>query len=398
MAAERGPPEFVEALAPLPYHRALVAHLKAEEPEVWAWASSFEVQEQNRQDVRAGLLRDTYRLTAEAHPAAYAACHSVMARLGIDAPATLYQAGGATMNAALMYLPGEAHVILHGPILEQLSDGELLALMGHELAHYRLWSIEQGDFYTASRILDQTLANPGAAPSHVQSARLYGLYTEIYADRGAAFAADDAGPAITTLVKVHAGAATVDPAAYLAQAAELETADPSLSQGYSHPETFLRAQAVDRWRRGDPQLDGWLRRRLQGPLSLGRLDLVDQAELTRVTRGFIARFLEDRTLASEEVMTQVRRYFPDWRDDEPPLEPDALLPDRADDSVRDYLGFVMLDLALVDVDQRDHALLAAARAAGVLGRGDAFLEALKRDAKLGRREVDALARKLKAAA
>lgn len=387
-----------EALQPLPYHLRLVEYLKRAEPDVWTWASSFAVQDQHLQETRNGLLRETYRLTPDSHPAAYGACATVMAKLEIEAPATLYQAGAETMNAALVYLPGEVHVVLYGPVLERLSEEELVALLGHELSHYHLWSLDGGDYHTASRILDHTLADPAAAASHVNTARLYGLYTEVYADRGAAFVTGASGPSISTLVKVRTGIASVDPAAYLAQADELEAGDGRLSQAHSHPEIYLRAQAVERWSRGDGRLDDWLRKRLQGPLSMAKLDLVDQQELQALTRRFMARFLEAEPLRSDLVLSLVRRYFPDWTAAEPRAELAVITPDAADDSVRDYLGFVMLDLALADPDLRDEALLEAARTARTLGRSDAFLECLKREGGLPRRDVDALARKLKAAA
>jgi len=390
--------ELGDALRPLPYHLRLVDYLKRAEPEVWKWASSFAAQDQHVQEVRAGLLRETYRLTPESHPDVYAACRAVMAKLEIEAPVTLYQAGGDSMNAALFYLPGEVHVLFYGPVLEKLGPDELAALLGHELSHYRLWSLDGGDYHTVSRILDHTLADPGASASHANTARLYDLFTEVYADRGAAFVTGAAGPSISTLVKVRTGIHAVDPEAYLAQARELEAGPPRLSEGQSHPEIYLRAQAVGKWVEGDPGLDDWLRLRLQGPLSMSKLDLIDQAELETLTRRFVSRFVAQEAMRSDLVMSQVKRYFPDWSDAEATVELDAITPEHADDSVRDYLGFVMLDLALADPDVRDHALLEAARAANDLGRAEAFLEALKREGGLPKREVEGLARKLKAAA
>jgi len=245
--------------------------------------------------------------------------------------------------------------------------------------------------------LDHTLADPGASASHINTARLYGLYTEVYADRGAAFVSGAPEASISTLVKVQTGIQTVDAAAYLAQAEELEQGDQQLSQAHSHPETYLRAQAVDKWARTDQGLDDWLRRRLQGPLSMAKLDLLDQARLQGLTRRFVARFIEQEPMRSELVMIQVKRYFPDWSEGEPKADLEAITTETADDSVRDYLGFVMLDLALADPDLREHALMEAARAARALGRADAFLEALKKEGGLPKREIDSLARKLKAA-
>ena len=55
----------ISSLTPLPYHQRVVDYLKAHEPVVWEWASSLGVQQEHAQDVRAQLLRDTYRLSPE---------------------------------------------------------------------------------------------------------------------------------------------------------------------------------------------------------------------------------------------------------------------------------------------------------------------------------------------
>src|SRR5262249_38840421 len=126
-----------DRLAPLAYQREVVAFLKRTEPELWRWASSVQAQTEYAEGVRTQLLRDTYRLDADAHPELAASCPAVASALGIDAPVTLYQSGGAQMNAMLWYLPGEAHVIFSGQVLSVLRGAELRALLGHELAHYR---------------------------------------------------------------------------------------------------------------------------------------------------------------------------------------------------------------------------------------------------------------------
>ena len=376
------------------YHQDVVAHLKATEPEVWAWASSLNVLEQHVRDTRSMLLRETYRLTNYGHLKAYATAERVLERLEIDAPIVLYQGGDGTMNASLYFLPGEVHVVLHGPVLEKLSEPELTALLGHEMAHFKLWSDRDGEFHTAERILQHTQADPNAAPSHAETLRLYGLHTELYADRGAAVAAQSALPAISTLVRVHTGLASVDPAAYLQQAEELEAADASISKGVSHPESYLRALAVDKWWRRDPDMSQWLRKRLHGPLNMDRLDLCDQLALTRITRRFIALLLRPDFMQGERILTQARAYFPDWGLSEPCASLDELGPDQIADSVREYLNFVMLDLALADPDVQTQALQEAAKTARELGSLDALLAALKRDVGFGKREVDKIVRSL----
>ena len=385
-------------LAPLDYHAEIVAYLKDNEPEVWAWARGLEAQEQHAKELRANLLRDTYRLSQGSHPEAYGAAAVAAERLGLTAPVTLYQASSPAMNAALMYLPGEIHVVFYGALLERLSSAELTALLGHELAHYKLWSDGDGEVYAAERILQQTLADPRAQASHLEPARLFSLYTELYADRGAAVAAQAPGPSIEVLVKVLSGVATADAETYLRQAEELEAVTPGASEGATHPEIFLRAQAVDRWWKDDAALDGWLRQRLRGRLDVARLDLLGQQAATRLTRGLLAAFLQRGALTGEAHLTQVRAYFPDWTEAEIPTDPRAASPERADDSLRRYLNSVMMDVALADLDTREDALVEALRISGEYSGLAALQESLRQDARMTKREVDALARRARKAA
>ena len=384
------PQANLERLRPLPYHESVVAYLKNQEPEVWAWASSLSVQEQHVQDVRTQLLRETYRLSRESHGRVFTLCEAAMQRLGIEAPATLYQGGDGPMNAMLCYLPGEVHILFSGPVLERLDDAELSALLGHELSHYRLWSLDRGEFHVADRILNHTLADPGAATSHAETARLYGLYTEIYADRGAAVVADSPLPAVSTLVKVQTGLTHIDPQSYLQQAAEVTEKGGAPSQGTSHPEAYLRAQGLLKWWDGVVEVESWLTQRIGGSAALQSLDLIAQGKLTALTRKLIALFLQPQWMRTEPVLTQARSYFPDWRADEPALDVKELVPTELGDSVLDYMGCVLLDFALVDSDLRDEALAEALRIAAGYGGTDALTALLKKEVGLNKRQIDKL--------
>ena len=376
----------VPVLEPLAYHRLIVDHLRTYESEIWAWGSSQPVREEQVEEMRSYLLRETYRLDAEGHSELHGDCAGVMSAFGIEAPVTLYQAADGAMNAAPCFVPGEIHLLFHGPVLEKLSREERIALLGHELAHYRLWSIENGAFYAATTILDHALAYPGAAPSHVETARLFRLHTELYADRGGAIAAGAPGPAIATLVKTMTGLTAVDPVAYLRQAAEAETAARA-SQGETHPEVFLRAQAIDRWWRGEADIEDWIERRIRGPLSVGALDLPRQHEATAITHRFLSRLAADAAADPEATGTLVRRYFPDWQGGEGGAD-EALEGTRIDESFRDYLVALSLDVALADPDGRDAMLAAGARMAADYDGLDAFKTALKRDLKFTKAAID----------
>lgn len=381
-------------LQPLAYQAQVVDYLRRHEPDVWRWASERRSDEEHRESLRALLLRDTYRIEEQSHAGVHQALAQAMVRLGILAPATLYQSPGQEMNAALVFVPDEVHIVLQGPVLERLSQDELLALFGHELAHYVLWSQDEGSFLVADRILADALASPDASASQRETYRRFALHTELFADRGGAIAAGAVGPAVSTLVKVQTGIGTVDPAAYLRQANEIESREAGASTAHSHPETFIRARALSLWWEGAADLDSWIDSRLHGRLSLPQLDLPGQLRMQEMTRGFLAYFLDGPALASDAVLAQVRMLFPDWSDNEAVLAPEAFGPDAVDDSVRDYLNALMLDVALADAGQREQVLLRAGQVAQQLGSLESLRRNLRRDAGFGKRELDRYNRQL----
>ena len=383
------------ALVPLAYHSTVVDYLQKNEPEVWRWAGDRAEQGDQLESLRSMLLRDTYRIDAEAHAEIHATLSTAMERLGIAVPATLYQSPGQDMNASLIHVPGEIHIVVQGPLLERLSREELLAVFGHELAHYLLWSRDEGQYRVADRILSETFESSGASVSHHETWRRYALHGELFADRGGAIAANALAPAISALVKVQTGMSRVDAASYLRQAIEIESSEASASHALSHPETFIRARGLALWWEGDSDLEPWIARRLHGSLVLERLDLPGQMRLQALTRGFLAHYLAGTPLASDAVLAQIRSLFPDWREDEPAIGPGDLGPDAADDSVLGYFNALMLDLALADPDQREAALLRAGQIAQELGSFDALQASLRRDAGFGRREMDRFKRQLK---
>ncbi|WP_447765509.1 M48 family metalloprotease [Sphingopyxis panaciterrae] len=376
-------------LQPLAYHHDLIAYLQREEGHAWEWSASGALM-QEVDEIRDTMLRDTYRLERGGHAEVFEACQTAMARLGLDAPFTLYQANDGSMNASLVFVPGEIHLVFFGPILEKLDQAELLALMGHELSHYLLWSIGEREHYRASRVFDHALSYPGAKPSHRETARLLSLHTELFADRGAAIAAGGPGSAVAVLVKVMTGLTNVDPEAYLRQAQELEASDGK-SQGMSHPEIHLRARALQLWWDDDPDLAGWLDKRLHGRLSIEALDLMGQAKLTRMTRTFLARFMTELEEGSDEIATQLRAVFPDFgAQEELLLDLAEISMERIDDATRDYFVALMFDLAMADRDATDAVMLAAAKTAAEIGATERLTAALRRDLKWTKARADKL--------
>lgn len=357
-------------LAPLPYHRQVVEYLRTEEPDVWRWACSAQTREEHAAAVRSDLLRHTYRLDSEAHPELHACCESAAKRLGLTVPVTLYQAGEGAMNAGLYYMPGEAHVVFFGAILERIKGPQLEALLGHELAHHVFWTLEGGIFHAADRILVACANDPRAASAQTRTARLYGLFTEVLADRGSAIACGSLEPAIATLVKVQTGLTEVSATSYLKQAREVLDAG-TRGDGQSHPEVFQRARALELWCGADPGTEQWIVDALRGAVSAESLDLMGQQALTTLTRAVLAQILRHRCLQSDLMLAHARRFFGDFA---PAAAPDETLASRIAElrGAQDYIAALLMDFATVDRELEDVPLAAAFENARLLGVEQAF--------------------------
>src|SRR5947209_3840261 len=124
---------------PLPYHRAIVEHLRAVEPGLWSWFASTKRRADEADAVRLDLLNSTYRLEPSAQPKLHELANSVREHMQLNCSVTLYQSQtGSELNAALAYLPSEAHIILSGPLASVLAENEVRAVLAHELAHFLL--------------------------------------------------------------------------------------------------------------------------------------------------------------------------------------------------------------------------------------------------------------------
>lgn len=380
---ETTPAVSLEDLAPLPYQRALAAWLEANEPEVWRWAASAEAREEHAAAVRAGLLRNSYRLDAAAHPELHSHAQVAAQRLGITASVTLYQAGDGAMNASIHFMPGEAHIVLSGPLLERLQGAEMQAVLGHELAHYLLWARDGGRYHVVDRLLNATAADPRADASHLQAARRYALYTEAFADRGGCVACGALEPAVSALVKVQTGLSQVNAASYLQQAEEICAAPDMHTRGASHPEVFVRARALRLWTGREPEADEWLAGALEGPLDLGTLDILGQQRVGAITRATIAQLLQRPFLQSEPLLAHARRFFPDFK---PPAS-DMPPPEAVPAGLHDYLASVLVDFVAADPELDDVTLAAALGIAEALGCAGPLEQRVVKDMRFPKRNL-----------
>jgi Zn-dependent protease with chaperone function len=385
--------------APLPYHEAIVRYLKVQERELWDWFSSSKMRDEQAEAVRLDLLRSTYRIEPASQPRLCAAAEEVMGKFDLKIPITFYQAQtGQGMNASLAYLASEAHVVFAGGVLDVLSDLELRALLGHELAHFVLLDRWEGEYLAAAELL-RALANDAAAvPAHHESARLFGLYTEVFADRGALAVMADPTAAITTLLKMTTGLADVSAESYLRQADEIFSKSPDHVQQLTHPEPYIRARALKLWSDRGADAGPDIEAMIEGPPSLDRLDLLGQQKVAQTTRRLLRVFLAPEWFHSEPVLAHARLFFEDFAVGGTPPDETALLEElkNCDPGLREYYGYVLLDFVTVDRELSNTALpsaLALARQFDFAGR---FAEIAQKELGLGKKQMNKMEREAEA--
>jgi Zn-dependent protease with chaperone function len=384
---------------PLPYHQAIVRYLKAEEPGLWDWFASTKMRDEQGDAVRLDLLRSTYRIEAASQPRLSSAAEEITNKFELKIPITFYQAqSGESMNASLAYLPGEAHVVFAGPVLDVLSDLELCALLGHELAHFLLLDRWDGEYRIAAELLRSLSNDAAASPAHHQSVRLFGLYTEVFADRGALAMTVDPIAAITTLLKMTTGLAEVSAESYLRQAEEIFSKSRDHAQQLTHPEPYIRARALDLWARHGDDAGAGIEAMIEGPLSLDRLDLLGQRKVAALTRRLLGVFLAPEWFHSERVLAHARLFFDDFDVEQPRPDEATLIEElkSCDESLRAYVGYVLLDFVAVDRELSSTALAAAIVLARQFDLAGRFVEIAQKELGLSKKQVSKIEREVAA--
>ncbi|WBQ03899.1 M48 family metalloprotease [Kribbella sp. CA-293567] len=366
---------MVKTLLPLGYHRSVLTHLRRVDERAWAALHDEQAQDSALSEV---LLRNTYRLEAGGHPELHAAGLRAAEALGLQVELEFYQAQGAGQpNASLLHQRERAIILFEGPLLERLDADELTAVCGHELAHRVLWTLEDGAYLAVDRLLDAAAGDARTPAQYLETHRRWTMACELFADRGALVACGDLGTTVSALLKVQTGLGSVDPAAYLRQAGELDLSTGS--RGTSHPEGVARAWALQTW-----LADEDVEVLLTGPLDVDSPDLLDAVLLRELSTDFAAHIAQAEGLRSDTVAT----YAAGFADPPGPLgvpggvvprfdEPLAIRPvDGAPiprprvltAATRQYLCYLLLDLATADPELGDDGLVASltlARRAGL---------------------------------
>jgi hypothetical protein len=339
-------------LQALPYHLKVRDHF-AQQTKTWNFFAAVKTKEEQLAQYKTELLKNTYKFDSIADAAIYEKVNIAKTKLGLEQlPVTVYQAQYTDeMNASIVFLDNEAHIVFSGRITQLLDDNELLAILAHELTHIKLYSMLQGELETAERIIMAIAGNYNSEPAYFETARLYRLYTEIFCDRGAYTVVEDTGPVITSLVKIATGLDKVSAESYKKQAQEILASGNGLKAAtVSHPENYIRTRALQLWHEKKDEAEEEIINMIEGITDLDQLDVFKQKEIAQLTKRFLQLFLKPTWFQSSLVTSLARQYFSDFIFDETAVSDDDLRNTigQSHSSIKDYLAYVLLDFALVD--------------------------------------------------
>jgi Zn-dependent protease with chaperone function len=339
-------------LQALPYHLKVRDHFAAQ-AKTWNFFAAVKTKEEQLAQYKTELLKNTYKFDEQADAGIYEKVNKAKEKLGLEQlPVTVYQAQYTDeINASIVFLNNEAHIVFSGRITQLLDEDELLAILAHELTHIKLYSMMQGELETVERIIMAIAGNYNSDAAYYETARLYRLYTEIFCDRGAYTVVGDTKPVITSLVKIATGLDKVSAESYTKQAEEILSAAGSVkTTTVSHPENFIRTRAIQLWHEKQEAAETGIINMIEGMTDLDQLDVFKQEDLLSLTRKFMQLLLKPNWFRSSLVSSLAKQYFVDFSFDDSVVLDEEFVENISEShsSIKDYLGYIMLDFSLVD--------------------------------------------------
>ncbi len=371
-------------LSILHYHENTTRHFQKQKS-VWDYFANHTHKEEQLKEFKTDLLKNTYKFDESSESSLYEKVAYAKEKLNLAIPVILYQAQNTEeVNATIIYINGEAHVVFSGKLIQLLNEEELLAIIAHELTHVQLYTQLNGDVEVADRIVNAIANHQGSTPAHYETARLFKLYAEIFCDRGAYVVTGNYAPIISSLVKIATGLQTVNADSYIKQAEEIFTTDSNTkTTGVSHPENFIRARAIWLWHANGNESNAIIQQMIEGYSSLDELDIFKQEQISEITKQVLQHLLNPIWMQTAHTTALSKQYFGDFALQELPDKKSlASRIEYLHHNLQDYLAYVLYDFTTVDKELEDVPLGYCFYLADELKLEKAFANAIKKEQKL----------------
>ena len=377
----------------LNYHKATTEYF-LQQRRIWDFFSNYNHKEEQSKDFKTDLLKNTYKFDNTVDTALYQKVNTAKEKLELSLPVTLYQAQNTDeMNASIVYLNNEAHIVFSGRLMQLLNDDEMLAVIGHELSHVQLYMQLNGNVEVTDRIITAIANHYSSTPAHYETARLFKLYTEIFCDRGAYIVTQDYAPIISSLVKISTGLQTVNADSFIKQAEEIFSRDASVkTTAISHPENFIRAKAIWLWHTKGYTAENEIKQMIEGHVNIEELDLFRQQQISTLTEKVIKLLLKPQWMQTEQTIALAKQYFGNIQLNNDAYNKAEFLHEieNLHYNLQDYFAYVLYDFATADKTLEDVPLGYCFFLADELKIEKPFAHVIKKEKKLTEKKVTAL--------
>ena len=373
-----------------PYHEAVLKYFQQHEKVRWGAFHDPVVASDRESRMQLQLRKSARRLQlVDALPWLYNVVNS--AQLG--SPVACYLAATEQqLEVAAVPLLDQPRLIFTGPVLEMLTQEEVLALVAGELARLQFWQQQGGEYLSVRQLLGELVEEKQVPRSHELTFHRFQLCADLLADQSALRSCENAETVVSAMIKCRPLPASIgeslDAASLLEQAQSLwTTADPQ-AMSASQRGMLLRIATLQQSLKGADLEIAELESKVTASNNVNELDLLQQLELMNLTRQLICCLLEPAWLQTPAILSYARSYFPDLRDDELvtgsdlQLEQMATLVQQYPESLQDYFCFMLLDFVSADRDLKEAPLALALRWTEHLGVTERFREITQRELRL----------------
>jgi hypothetical protein len=380
-------------LSALEYHQIVTSYLQRQ-ASVWQFFTNHKHKEEQLKEFKTDLLKNSYKFDeATDETGLYQKVKLAKEKLNLEIPVVLYQAQHVEeINASIVYLNGEAHIVFSGKLIQLLTDEEMLAIIGHELSHVQLYTQLNGEVEVADRIITAIANHMGSTPAHYETARLFKLYTEIFCDRGAYLVTGSYAPIISSLVKISTGLQSVNADSYIKQAEEIFATDAATkTTGISHPENFIRARAIWLWHTKGNESEPTIRQMIEGNTNIEELDLFKQQQVSVITEQLIKLLLQPQWMQTPQTIALSKQYFGNIQLNELPDKTNLLSQiENLHSNLQDYLTYILYDFTTTDRNLEDVPLGYSFFLADELKLDKNFANTVKKEKKLTDKKITVL--------